>query len=546
MAFSGNMLLGLVLLVAQLTAAAPQALAPKLNLPIVNAGAPDIIPNRYIVVYNSSFSNSAIDAKMSSFSAAIKKRNLNKRSLEGRQFSTEITPFKMNKWRAMALDADDSMIMDINSAEEVEYVEADHWVKTQATIAQTNAPLGLQRLSESQPGQQSYLFDESAGEGIMVYVVDTGVRTSHVEFQGRATFGKSFVEGAQTDDNGHGSHVAGTIAGATFGVAKKASITAVKVLNAEGSGQNSGILGGLQFVMNDVKQKNLTGRAVMNMSLGGSKSQAMNRAIEAIFKSGIVPVVAAGNENQDSANVSPASSPNAITVGAIDAKNDQRAKFSNFGEAVDIFAPGVNVLSVGIKSDTDTKTLSGTSMASPHIAGLAAYLMRLQNVQDPAQVGELMKNLGSQTGAKVTNNVQGTTPVIANNGHTEAANGGQQGGNNNTGNGAQQGGNNNAGNGAQRGGNNNVGNGAQQGGNNNVGNGVQPGNNIGSGGQTGGNNNVGNGVQPGNNVGSGEQTGGNNNIGNGRTGNRNQQTGNNSGRNNGQQKRRAVFALKAF
>lgn len=174
-------------------APAPTNLAGNTKLPIVNAGAADIIPNRYIVVYNSTFSDDAIDAKMSSFSLAIKKRNLNKRGLGGRDLSTEVMSFKMNTWRAMALDADDSMIMDINSADEVEYVEADHWVTTRATIAQTNAPPGLQRLSESRPGQNAYTFDDSAGQGITAYVVDTGVRVTHSEFEGRATFAANFV-----------------------------------------------------------------------------------------------------------------------------------------------------------------------------------------------------------------------------------------------------------------------------------------------------------------------------------------------------------------
>lgn len=172
---------------------APTNAPGNTNLPIVNAGAADIIPNRYIVVYNSTFSDDVINAKMSSFSLAIKKRNLNKRGLGGRDLSTEIMSFKMNTWRAMALDADDAMIKTINSADEVEYVEADHWVTTRATIAQTNAPPGLQRLSEARVGQNAYTFDDSAGQGITAYVVDTGVRVTHSEFEGRATFAANFV-----------------------------------------------------------------------------------------------------------------------------------------------------------------------------------------------------------------------------------------------------------------------------------------------------------------------------------------------------------------
>ncbi|KND90970.1 Alkaline protease 1 [Tolypocladium ophioglossoides CBS 100239] len=387
------------------------------SIPIVNAHAKDIIPNRYIVVYNSTFDDDAIDAKQAMFSAAVKKRNLGKRGFKGNPLSTEIHTFKMSKWRAMALDADDSMIMDISSADEVAYIEADHWVTTSAAIMQTNAPPGLNRLSHTAAGTPGYVFDESAGTGITAYVVDTGVRVTHTEFEGRATFAANFVNNVDTDEQGHGSHVAGTIAGATFGVAKKANIMAVKVLDAQGRGQNSNILNGMQFVIDDVKKRGIQGKAVMNMSLGGSFSQAMNRAIQAVSSAGIVPVVAAGNENQDTANTSPGSAPSAITVGAIDASNDARASFSNFGQAVSIFAPGVGILSVGIGSDTDTKTLSGTSMATPHVAGMAAYLMALTGVTDPAQVDGLIKNLASKTGAVVTNNVQGTTSLIANNGN---------------------------------------------------------------------------------------------------------------------------------
>jgi subtilisin family serine protease len=173
----------------------------------------------------------------------------------------------------------------------------------------------------------------------------------------------------------------------------------------------------MQFVIDDVQQKNIAGKAVMNMSLGGARSNAINRAIQAMFDAGIVPVVAAGNEAQDTANTSPGSAANAITVGAIDATTDERASFSNFGAGVDIFAPGVDVLSVGIASDIATDTLSGTSMASPHVAGLAAYLMALQGLTQPIEVTELIKNLAASSGASVKNNVRGTSNLIANNGN---------------------------------------------------------------------------------------------------------------------------------
>ncbi|KAF2971016.1 hypothetical protein GQX73_g2560 [Xylaria multiplex] len=392
---------------------------PKVSAFVSNPDAKNIVPNSYIVVYNSTFNSDDIDAQEASIRTAIQKRNLNKRGTTGQFLSTRIRSFSMaNGWRATAMESDELMAAEINALDMVSYIEANQYVNISALVAQANAPPGLIRLSHAQAGEDSYVFDDSAGEGITAYVVDTGIRTTHSEFQGRATLEFNAIEGsADTDENGHGSHVSGTIGGATFGVAKKVTLIGVKVLDADGGGTNADVLDGLNFVESDVGTKNLKGKAVMNMSLGGGQSRAINNAIAAIAAAGVVPVVAAGNEAQDAGNTSPASAPDAITVGALDATNDQRASFSNFGDVVDIYGPGVDVLSVGITDDDATETLSGTSMASPHVAGLAAYLMALEGLTDPTAVSDRMKELAAATGASVRRNVRGTTSAIANNGN---------------------------------------------------------------------------------------------------------------------------------
>ncbi|AEO67819.1 f17b500c-8a2b-4760-810e-858ff5256412 [Thermothielavioides terrestris] len=391
-----------------------------LGVPISNPEAKNAIPHKYIVVYNSTFSDAEIQAHQDSIIKTISKRNVGKRSpLTGKVLSPHVSTFSMGTWRAMALEADDLMMNEIFAAKEVDYIEQDAYVSIAAQQVQSQATSGLARISHAKPGATTYVFDSSAGQGMTAYVVDTGILVTHSEFEGRATFAANFVgDNQDTDLNGHGSHVAGTIGGKTFGVAKKVNLVAVKVLDANGSGTNSGVIAGMQFVAQNATGSGLSGKAVMNMSVGGSFSRAVNSAINQVAAAGVVPVVAAGNENQNAANTSPASATAAITVGAIDQTDDTRASFSNFGRVVDVFAPGVNVLSVGIRSNTDTQVLSGTSMATPHVAGLAAYLMALEGITGGAQaVSDRIKQLAQATGATVGNDVRGTTTLIANNGN---------------------------------------------------------------------------------------------------------------------------------
>ncbi|RDW60288.1 hypothetical protein BP5796_11894 [Coleophoma crateriformis] len=388
-----------------------------IGVPVSNPDAANIIANRYIVVYNSNASDTAVAKHQATIMTAMRKRSAALRKRDGTSFSAKMNTFSMTGWRAMALDAEDAMILEIANSKMVNYVEADTYVKTQALVSQANAPTGLKRLSHTATGGSEYIFDDTAGAGITVYIVDTGVRTTHSEFEGRATFAANMVNTVNTDENGHGSHVAGTIGGATFGVAKSVKLVAVKVLDAAGAGTNSGVIAGINFVASNATAMRLSGKSVMNMSLGGSKSQALNSAIAGVTRAGVVAVVAAGNDNVDAVNSSPASAPSAITVGAIDARTDTRATFSNFGASLDVFAPGVNIQSVGITNDTATNVLSGTSMASPHVAGLAAYLMALNtSLTTPAAVTNRIISLANKTGAAVLKAGTGSPTLIANNG----------------------------------------------------------------------------------------------------------------------------------
>ncbi|KAJ2665879.1 proteinase B [Coemansia sp. RSA 1199] len=273
----------------------------------------------------------------------------------------------------------------IRSSSDVDYVERDSVVY--ALDTQKNAPWGLARISHREPlgfgTFNKYVHDPEGGKDITVYVVDTGVNVNHVDFEGRARWGKTVpINDVDEDMNGHGTHVAGTIAGGRFGVAKSAEVVAVKVLGSNGSGSMSDVVSGVEFTVKEHRKAAADAQrdgkkhkgSVANMSLGGGFSRALNLAVEAAVRAGVHYAVAAGNDNRDACSYSPASAPNAITVGATTI-TDERAWFSNYGKCVDVFAPGKDILSTWIGSRHSTNSISGTSMASPHVAGLAAYLL---------------------------------------------------------------------------------------------------------------------------------------------------------------------------
>jgi subtilisin family serine protease len=246
----------------------------------------------------------------------------------------------------------------------VAYVEEDGVVTADAT--QSNPPWGLDRIDQrNRPLNAIYTFNWT-GSGVRAYVIDTGIRTSHSQFGGRASNVFDAFGGSGADCNGHGTHVAGTIGGSTYGVAKSALLRGVRVLDCNGSGSNSGVIAGVDFVRTNGIQP-----AVANMSLGGGASSALDTAVNNLSNAGITIAVAAGNSNANACNSSPARAANAITVGST-TTTDARSSFSNFGTCLDLFAPGSGILSSWFSSDTATATLSGTSMASPHVAGAAA------------------------------------------------------------------------------------------------------------------------------------------------------------------------------
>ncbi|MBB5939685.1 S8 family peptidase [Streptomyces zagrosensis] len=267
-----------------------------------------------------------------------------------------------------------------------------------ATGTQNNPPSwGLDRVDQANlPLDQKYNYPDSAGSGATVYVIDTGVRISHQDFGGRAVNGFDAVDNDNVaqDGHGHGTHVASTTAGTSYGVAKKAKIVAVRVLNNQGSGTNAQVVAGIDWVT-----KNHSGPSAANMSLGGGANTATDTAVRNSIRAGVTYAVAAGNDNRDARNTSPARVGEAITVGST-TRTDARSSFSNYGSVLDLFAPGSDITGAWRTSDTATNTISGTSMATPHVAGAATVYLAGHPDATPAQVAAALVN--GATSGKVT------------------------------------------------------------------------------------------------------------------------------------------------
>src|SRR5687768_5079746 len=337
------------------------------------------IADSYIVVLADRLSEEEVDAAADDlvYKHRGRKDHVYKNSLKG--FSA-----KLSEKEALALAADPR----------VEYVEEDAEISISAT--QTGATWGIDRGDQRDlPLNQTYNYN-ATGSGVKAYIVDTGILTSHTQFGGRAIDGYDAVDGAlpAADCNGHGTHVAGTVGGSTYGVAKSVTLVAVRVLNCGGSGSTSGVIAGVDWVTGNHQAGQ---PASANMSLGGGASSSLDTAVRNSVADGITYAVAAGNGDifgnpQNACGGSPSRVAEAITVSATNS-SDQKASWANYGTCVDIFAPGVSVLSAWYTSDTATNTISGTSMATPHVAGAAAlYLQGNPGASPSAVAGALTSN----------------------------------------------------------------------------------------------------------------------------------------------------------
>ncbi|AGQ06866.1 TPA: S8 family peptidase [Acinetobacter baumannii] len=279
-------------------------------------------------------------------------------------------------------------------------VESDTIVNIDATT-QSNPDWGLDRIDQKAlPLNSTYSYLQT-GSGTTAYIVDTGILSSHQEFSGRVLSGYTAISDGNgtTDCNGHGTHVAGTVGGTTYGVAKNVNLVPIRILGCDGSGASSNVIAGLDWILKNGKKP-----AVVNMSLGGATSSSLDSAVENLYNNGYVMVVAAGNSNTDACTSSPARVSKAITVAATD-NTDTRASYSNYGSCVDIFAPGSQINSSWIGSNTATKILNGTSMATPHVAGVVAEMLQSTPTASPQTIST---NLLNQASSNVVKNPSGS------------------------------------------------------------------------------------------------------------------------------------------
>ncbi|OTA99672.1 hypothetical protein M426DRAFT_324923 [Hypoxylon sp. CI-4A] len=370
------------LAISALALAAP-ALATLADL--LDLQGTDVVPGKYIV----SLKPGADITTHLSWVHSIIHHHHHQQSVSRRDTAGVEKKYGFGDFSGYAGAFDDETVTRILQNENVLTVEPDRVAHLTSTVQETNAPWGLKSLS-SRNGLGSgdtrghtYTYDDTAGAGTFAYVLDSGVLTNNSDFGGRAIKGFNTWDGTESFDDhfGHGTHVAGTIASNTYGVAKKATVVDVKVVRGPGYSTVSHVIDGINWAVNNITATpGKASKSVLNMSLAFTTTKTLNAAINAASALGVLSVAAAGNDNAVSSTRSPASASTALTVGAV-GRNGSRAGFSNYGPCVDVFAPGVDVASLWNRDGVEN-VISGTSMAAPHVAGLALYLKGLEEEED--------------------------------------------------------------------------------------------------------------------------------------------------------------------
>ncbi|XP_064400306.1 uncharacterized protein LOC135346570 [Halichondria panicea] len=374
--------------------------------PLLASDSPTIIKNEYVVVMKEELSNQEIENHKTMVRSAMQ--------LQG-NISKIMFEYNIGKgFRGYSVSTDKMMLETLRAMSDVKYVEHNQEMHAmEECVREDNSEWGLHRTvyRETKHVDEYYEYnDGSDGTGVKVYIIDTGIMIDHTEFKDRATWGTNTAGGSSTDANGHGTHVAGTVIGDKYGLARGATAIAVKVLGDNGSGSTVGVIEGVEYVARE-HEEGKDKKSVANMSLGGGFSKSLNDAVNAAINKGVHFAIAAGNENQDACNVSPASS-KSVTVAAMD-NEDKRSSFSNYGSCVEIFAPGSAIKSAwisdrGSNNKDGTATLSGTSMAAPHVAGVMAKIL---TTEDPTPE-QMMAKLESLATDKIVQDRKNTPDLL--------------------------------------------------------------------------------------------------------------------------------------
>ncbi|MCX5124322.1 S8 family peptidase [Streptomyces sp. NBC_00347] len=360
-----------LLAVVPVAAGTASAAAPE-PTPVPLTVSANAIPGQYIVTLEPGYDPAKVAERL-----GLKPKFLYTRAMNG--FAVPMTKLQLEIARVS---------LGVKSVEADAKVSAPSMVPTTdaAALRGPSASWGLDRIDQKELPLDNTFTTQGNGAGVTAYILDTGIDYKHEEFGGRATFGFDAIgDGRDGQDcNGHGTHVAGTVAGMTYGVARKASLVSVRVLNCEGTGDYSGIIAGLDWVAKNAKQP-----AVLNGSLGGDKSEMVNAAADAVTDAGVLPVIAAGNSAKDACNVSPASAGKVVTVAATN-RYDEETSFSNWGQCVSLYAPGEQIVSAKLGGGSIAE--NGTSMAAPHVAGVAVLYKQANPNATPQDIAAYLND----------------------------------------------------------------------------------------------------------------------------------------------------------